>query len=84
MDYQREKDRRLHESSCIANENAKLAIEKQGEVVKCLAQLSSVLSMGLQLPSTRAAGVESQSIPAAVQELQKVPETGSTATDPTK
>ena len=28
MDYQREKDRRLHESSLIANENAKLAIEK--------------------------------------------------------
>lgn len=38
MQFQREKDRRLHESSCIANENAKLAIEKQGEVVKCLAQ----------------------------------------------
>ena len=84
MEYKHEKDRRLHKSSCIANENAKLAIEKQGEVVKCLAQLSSVLSMGLQLSSRRAAGVESQTTPATIQELEKVPKPGSTATDPTK
>ena len=58
MQYQREKDRHLHESSCIANENAKLAIEKQGEVVKCLAQLSSVLSRGMHLPSGSDAGAE--------------------------
>jgi hypothetical protein len=47
MAYQREKDRRLYENAVIANENARLAILKQGEVVSCLAQLSSVLSKGL-------------------------------------
>jgi hypothetical protein len=31
----------------IANENAHLAIVKQGEVVSCLAQVSSLLSKGL-------------------------------------
>jgi hypothetical protein len=47
MAYQREKDRRLYENVVIANENARLAILKQGEVVSCLAQLSYVLSKGL-------------------------------------
>jgi hypothetical protein len=47
MAYQREKDRRLYENAVIANENARLAILKQGEVVSCLAQVSSVLSKGL-------------------------------------
>jgi hypothetical protein len=47
MDYQREKDRRLYENSRIAQENARLAIMKQGEIVGCLAKLSSVLSQGL-------------------------------------
>jgi hypothetical protein len=51
MEYKREKDRRLYEASLIANENARLAIIKQGEVVSCLAQLSSVLSMGLNVSS---------------------------------
>jgi hypothetical protein len=51
MDYQREKDRRLYESSLIANKNTRLAIIKQGEVVSCLAQLSSVLQMGLNVSS---------------------------------
>jgi hypothetical protein len=51
MEYQREKDRRLYESSLIANKNARLAIINQGEVVSCLAQLSSVLSMGLNVSS---------------------------------
>jgi len=53
MLFQQEKDHRLHESSRIANDNAKLAIEKQGEVVKCLAQLSHILSVGLSLPKGR-------------------------------
>jgi hypothetical protein len=48
MEYQREKDRRLYESSLIANENARLAIIKQGEVVSCLAQLSSVFIYGVK------------------------------------
>jgi hypothetical protein len=32
----------------MANENACLAIIKQGEVVSCLAQLSNVLQVGFQ------------------------------------
>ena len=63
MQYQREKDLKLHESSCIANENARLAILKQNEVVQCLTQLSSVLSMGLHLPNGRSAGSEPQLAP---------------------
>ena len=43
MAYQRDKDRRLYENSVIANENARLAIQKQGEVVEVLAQLSKSL-----------------------------------------
>lgn len=35
MVYQREKDRRLYENVAIANENARLAIMKQGKVVSC-------------------------------------------------
>jgi hypothetical protein len=51
MAYQRKKDRRLYENAVIANENAHLAIQKQGEVVSCLSQLSSVLSLGLKVSS---------------------------------
>jgi hypothetical protein len=51
MEYQREKDRRLYESAMMANENARVAIMKQGEVVSCLSQLSSVLKMGLNVSS---------------------------------
>lgn len=52
MFYQREKDRRMYENATIANENAKLVILKQGEMVSCLSQLSHVLSRGLQMSST--------------------------------
>ena len=48
MDYQRERDSQLHENARTANENAKLAIEKQGEVVHCLAEIASVFTAGLQ------------------------------------
>jgi hypothetical protein len=34
----------LYENSRIAQENARLAIMKQGEIVGCLAKLSSILS----------------------------------------
>jgi hypothetical protein len=51
MEYQRKKDRRLYESSLIANENARLAILKQGEMVSCLTQLSTILQVGLQKSS---------------------------------
>lgn len=52
MSYQREKDRRMYENAAIANENARLSILKQGEMVSCLSQLSHVLSTGLQMSST--------------------------------
>ena len=48
MQYQIERDMRLQENARLANENAKLAIEKQGQVVLCLANLSSALTVGLQ------------------------------------
>lgn len=57
MDYQREKDRRMYDNAAVANENARLAILKQGEMVNCLAQLSSVLSTGLTMSSAKASGI---------------------------
>ena len=51
MSYQREKDRRLYENAVIANENARLSILKQGEVVTCLTNLSGVLSRSLIMTS---------------------------------
>lgn len=56
MQYAREKDLRLYESSLLANENARLSIEKQAEVVKCLTELLSILSRGMQLPRENARG----------------------------
>lgn len=53
MEYQREKDRRMYENSLVANENARLAIMKQGEMVSCLAQLSTVLTQGMTMTSER-------------------------------
>ena len=41
----------MYETFVIANENALLAILKQGKVVNCLAQLSNVLCMGLNVSS---------------------------------
>jgi hypothetical protein len=49
MQYQRGKDRRLYENALIANENAWLAIQKQGEVIRCLAELSFVLCKALNM-----------------------------------
>jgi hypothetical protein len=49
MAYQREKDRRLYENAVVANENSKLSIMKQAEVVSCLQNLSIVLRMGLNV-----------------------------------
>lgn len=53
MQYQREQDLKSQEIQANANDNAKLAIMKQGEMVQCLSQLASVLSMGLRLPNGR-------------------------------
>jgi hypothetical protein len=63
MDYQREKDTRLYKSSLIVNENARLAIIKQREVISCLAQLSSVLQMGLNVSSKDDTSRVPQSVP---------------------
>ena len=58
MCYQQEKDRRLHENALMANENTRLSILKQAEMVSCLANLSNVLSSsfiknnGQAVPST--------------------------------
>ena len=49
MAYQREKNRRLYENTVVVNENAKLSIMKQDEVVSCLQNLSIVLRMGLNV-----------------------------------
>ena len=76
MQYQREIDLKLHESSCIANENARLAILKQNEVVQCLTQLSSVLSMGLRLSNGRSAGSEPELAPPNVVQEVLVPSNG--------
>ena len=51
MEYQREKDRRIYESALATNENARLSILKQGDMVNCLAHLSTVLSKSLIMTS---------------------------------
>jgi hypothetical protein len=89
MEYQREKDRRLYESAIMANKNARLAIMKQGEVVSCLSQLSSVLKMGLNVSSkddtrrqvqavaTRVAAEEAKSaIPRTTSPIGNIPNAG--------
>lgn len=53
MDFLRTKDRRLHETSLLANQNALVAIQKQGELVKCLADIANVLGKGLGVFSTK-------------------------------
>lgn len=53
MAYQREKDRRMYENASIANDNARMAIIKQGEMVACLSQLSTVLGRGLTMANTQ-------------------------------
>lgn len=53
MEYQREKDRRMYENAQIANENARLAILKQREMVSCLSQLSTVLGRGMSVTTAQ-------------------------------
>ena len=48
MTYQRERDIRVYEQSLLAAENARFAILKQREIVLALANISSVLSLGLK------------------------------------
>ena len=47
MAYQREKDRRLYKNAVQANENARLLIMKQGDIVNCLSHLSTVIGKSL-------------------------------------
>jgi hypothetical protein len=49
MSFLREKDNWLHERARIAQRNAELAIEKQGELIRCLANISVVLGKGLMV-----------------------------------
>jgi len=49
MAYQREKDRRLYKNAAIANDNARLSILKQGEMVTCLSHISTILSNSLSM-----------------------------------
>ena len=48
MAYQRERDMHIYEQSLLTADNARLAILKQGEIVLALANISSVLSLGLR------------------------------------
>ena len=58
----------------MANENARLAIIKQGEVVSCLVQLSSVLQMGLKVSAKGGGSSISQAAPTENDcELSKLP-----------
>lgn len=52
MDYQQQKDRNLQKTSKTANENVKLSILKQGEIVQCLSHLATILSVGSQLSTS--------------------------------
>ena len=61
MEYQQQKDHRLYVNSLVANENARLLILKQGEMVNCLAQLSTFLSKSLLMTN----GQDSPSMPHA-------------------
>lgn len=52
MSYQRQKDLRLYENAVAANENARLSIMKQSDIVHCLSQLSTVLGRSVTRCST--------------------------------
>ena len=47
MAYQRERDLQMHKISVWVNENARVALEKQGDMVKCLFELASVIGKGM-------------------------------------
>jgi hypothetical protein len=63
MDYHLEKDR-LHQLNMYrVNDTARLAVERQSDVVKCLTKLSEVLSGGMNLPRGKQVPAEPQSAP---------------------
>jgi hypothetical protein len=47
MTFLWEKDNRLNEHTKAAQRNAQLAIEKQGDLIRCLANISFILGKGL-------------------------------------
>jgi len=49
MQYRRDRDQRMLENARLANENRKLAIQVQDQVISCLTQLSHVLQAGLNV-----------------------------------
>jgi hypothetical protein len=55
MSFMLEKDQRINNNAKAAQENAKLAIEKEEELIRCLANISVVLGRGL--------GVGSEGVP---------------------
>jgi hypothetical protein len=64
MDYQREKDKRLYKNTKIAQENARLSIIKQGEVVQALSKLFGVLRTGLFVtPDSKNNGLPGAGLP---------------------
>ena len=65
MQYQRGKDIIAIEHAKTVNEIAKLAIEKQGEIVKCLTTLSLVMSAGMQHSKGKKDVVEPHTDPAS-------------------
>jgi hypothetical protein len=38
MEFEYENDRRLYDNAKMANENVKMIVEKQGEILQCLIQ----------------------------------------------
>jgi hypothetical protein len=81
MEYQRKKDRRLYENSLIANENARLAILKQGEVVSCLAQLSNVLQIGLNVSPAGTKSTTATTTPSTTTSMPSPASAPSTSTE---
>ena len=65
MAYQRDKDLRNYEMTLAANENARLSIMKQGEMVNCLTQLSGVLSKSLNKSNGHAFPSTPEEVPTA-------------------
>ena len=49
MSFLQQKDNRLYEYARVAQQNAELAIEKQEELIRCLANISIVLEKGLMV-----------------------------------
>ena len=65
-----ERDRRLHEHAKEVNENSRLSIEKQGELVQCLSQLSTAITMGFQMRQEHVRPSPERAHPLSVTDMQ--------------